>query len=88
MISQSHLVNAHNSVIVSRSVERDASQNSAQSNLQRKLRLKTNKQYKFITERQGGKSKDGVQKRPASTLVANVAAFQSAMNGQKNKDGS
>ena len=64
--------------MVSKSVERVSggdtiSQVSAQSSLQRKLRLKTNKQLKIITERNG----QGARPRPASSMAANTSGFAS-----------
>ena len=62
--------------VMSKSVERvsgsagvaDTSLASAQSALQRKLRLKTSKQYKVITER-GNSTAGKIKPRPASSLA-------------------
>jgi hypothetical protein len=84
MISHSVLKLPSSSLsMISKSVDRvsgvdDISSASAQSNLQRKLRLKTNKQYKFITDR----ASQGIKPRPASSLATNPTAFHTVNNRQ------
>ena len=66
MVSLSALGVPSNSLSVnSKSVERVSGNTSVQSNMQRKLRLKTTKQYKFVTERSG----NGGKPRAASSLA-------------------
>jgi len=89
MISHSVLKLPSSSLsMISKSVERasgvdDNSSASAQSNLQRKLRLKTNKQYKFITDR----ASQGIKPRPASSIATNATAFHT-VNSNNNRQGS
>ena len=63
----------------------DNSMASAQSNIQRKLRLKTSKQYKVITERSSAAK--GV-KRPASSMATSALLSQSAVKNVSSRQGS
>ena len=80
--------------VMSKSVERvsgsagvaDTSMASAQSALQRKLRLKTSKQYKVITER-GNSTAGKIKPRPASSLATTAGVKNNQSSSRQGSEG-